>query len=136
MGNIYLGDINGYVVRRLAPDGTVTVVAGTGVAGFSGDAGPAVKAQLTAPTALAVDAIGDLYIADCENFRIRIVTPDGIISTIAGNGSAGYYGDGGDAYKATFGLISGMAVDAKGNLYLADQTYNTIRMVQWQATGQ
>jgi sugar lactone lactonase YvrE len=136
MGNIYLGDINGYVVRKLAPDGTVTVVAGTGVPGFSGDGGPAVNAQLQAPSALAVDAIGDLYIADCANFRIRIVTPDGIISTIAGNGSSGYSGDGGDAYKATFGLISGMAVDAKGNLYFADQTYNAIRMVQWQATGQ
>lgn len=136
MGNIYLGDINGYVVRKLAADGAVTVVAGTGVPGFSGDGGAAVRAQLQAPTALAVDAIGDLYIADCANFRIRIVTPDGIISTVAGNGSSGYSGDGGDAYRATFGLISGMAVNAKGDLYLADQTYNAIRLIQWEASGQ
>jgi sugar lactone lactonase YvrE len=131
-GNLYAADIHNYVVWKIAPDGTSTIVAGNGTPGFSGDAGPATSAQLDTPTAIAVDAIGDLFIADCFNYRIRIVTPDGIISTIAGNGAQGYSGDGEDAYKATFGLISGMAVDRTGNLYIADQTYNTIRLVQWR----
>jgi sugar lactone lactonase YvrE len=130
-GNLYLGDIYGYVVRKLAPDGTISVVAGTGTNGFSGDAGQATKAQIGPPFALAVDAIGDLFIADSANYRIRIVTPDGIISTIAGNGSAGYSGDGGDASNAQFGSISGLAVGKTGNLYLSDHTYGVIRLVQW-----
>jgi hypothetical protein len=130
-GNLYMADFQNYVVWKITPEGTSTIVAGNGTPGFSGDAGPATNAQLNTPTAIAVDAIGDLYIADCFNHRIRIVTPDGIISTIAGNGSQGYSGDGGDAVNAQFGLISGMAVDKTGNLYLADQTYNVIRLVQW-----
>jgi len=130
-GNLYLGDIYGYVVRKLAPDGTVSVLAGTGTNGFSGDAGQAANAQIGAPTALAVDEIGDLFIADSANYRIRIVTPDGIISTIAGCGSAGYSGDGGDASNAQFGSISGLAVGKTGNLYLSDHTYGVIRLVQW-----
>ena len=129
-GNLFAGDINGMVVRRIAPDGAVTVVAGTGTPGFSGDGGPANAAQISPPAALAVDAAGNLYIADCFNQRIRMVTPDGTIKTIAGNGQQGYSGDGGDALKAEFGLISGMAVDRNGILYLADQTYNVIRLVR------
>jgi sugar lactone lactonase YvrE len=135
-GNFFAADINGYVVRKIAKDGTVTVVAGNGTPGFSGDGGQATSAQLNTPTAIAVDTIGDLYIADCFNQRIRIVTPDGIISTIAGYGSQGYSGDGGVAINAQFGLISGIAVDRTGNLYLADQTYNVIRLVQWQPASQ
>jgi NHL repeat len=130
-GNLYLGDIYGNVVRKVAPDGTISVVAGTGTNGFSGDAGQATNAQIGPPFALAVDDIGDLFIADSVNYRIRIVTPDGIISTIAGNGSAGYSGDGGDANNAQFGLISGLAAGKTGNLYLSDHTYGVIRLVQW-----
>jgi trimeric autotransporter adhesin len=130
-GNLYLGDIYGNVVRKVAPDGTISVVAGTGTNGFSGDAGQATNAQIGPPTALAVDASGDLFVADSANSRIRIVTPDGIISTIAGNGSRGYSGDGGDASNAQFGSISGLAVGKTGNLYLSDQTYGVIRLVQW-----
>jgi trimeric autotransporter adhesin len=135
-GNLFAADINGYVVRKIAKDGTITVVAGDGTPGFSGDGGQATSAQLNTPTAIAVDIIGDLFIADCFNQRIRIVTPDGIISTIAGYGSQGYSGDGSVAINAQFGLISGMAVDRTGNLYLADQTYNAIRLVQWQPASQ
>ncbi len=129
-GNLFLGDIEGFVVRKVAPDGTVTIVAGNGTQGFSGDGGLATGAQLNTPAALAVDADGHLYIADSFNHRIRVVTTDGKISTIAGNGTPGYSGDGGDPLNAQFGLISGMAVDKAGNLYLADQTYNVIRVVR------
>jgi trimeric autotransporter adhesin len=112
-------------------DGSFKSVTGNGTPGFSGDAILATGARLNTPTAIAVDAIGDLFIADCFNGRIQIVTPDGMISTIAGNGSQGCSGDGRDAINAQFGVISGMAVDKTGSLYLPDQTCNVIRLVQW-----
>ncbi len=134
-GDLYLADPVGRVVRKVAADGTVTVVAGTGDVGLSGDGGPATEAGIGEPTAIAVDQIGDLYIAACFNQQVRIVTPDGTISTIAGNGTLGYSGDGGAAIKAQLGCINGMAVDNAGNIYLSDQTYNAIRKLRWQPSG-
>jgi hypothetical protein len=92
-------------LRRLVADThpAVSIVAGNGTQGFSGDGGTATGAQLNTPAALAVDAAGNLYIADCFNKRIRVVTPDGMIATIAGNGSQGYSGDGGTPAALSLG---------------------------------
>src|SRR5579864_7287836 len=86
-GNLYIADAADHRVRRVAPDGTITTFAGTGVRGFSGDAGPATASQLNSPYGLATDPRGNLYIADLGNARVRRVTPDGNIATIAGGGS-------------------------------------------------
>jgi uncharacterized protein (TIGR03437 family) len=98
----------------------VSTVAGTGNAGFSGDGGAAVSAQLNGPQAVAVDAAGNLYIADTGNYRIRKVTAGGTISTLAGNGIPGFTGDGGAAVLAQIGAPAGVAVDALGNVFFSD----------------
>jgi len=118
-------------------DGTQTLVAGTGQNGFSGDGRSAKVAELNldvfpASTAqgLAVDHLGNIYIADYWNHRIRMVGPDGIITTIAGSGAAGDEGDGGPATNAQLGFPRGLAVDEHtGNLYVADSGTNRIRMI-------
>ena len=84
---------------------------------------------MDSPSGIAIDASGNLYIADSENFRIRKVTPEGIISTVAGNAIIGSDGDGGPANQASIGYVSGLAVDADGNLYIADQSHSKIRKV-------
>jgi len=127
-GNMYIADAGlfcegpgGNSVRKVDGDGIVTTVAGgTGVVGFDGDGGPATKAQLDAPVAVAVDAQGSLYISDSDNFRIREVDTSGTITTIAGTGKQGFSGDGGPATSARLMAPSGMTFDARGNLYLAD----------------
>jgi uncharacterized protein YjiK len=112
-------------VFKVAPSGTLTVVAGNGIRGFSGDGGPATSASLYNPEGLAVDAAGNLYIADSTNNRIRKVDPSGIITTVAGNGTYGYSGDGGPATSASLYNPHGVAVDGSGNIYIAD-TYNQV----------
>jgi len=93
-GGIYCTGPGGYTVRKVDPHGTITTVAGTGKVGFSGDGGPATKAQLNVPNAVAVDREGNLYITDESNYRICKVDKDGIITTFAGTGEGGYSGDG------------------------------------------
>jgi streptogramin lyase len=129
-GTLYAADIYNYVVRKITPDGIFSVVAGNGTPGYSGDGGPATSAQLNTPAALAVDSAGNLYIADTFNYRIRRVSPSGTITTIAGNGGDGISGDGGPATSAELGLISGLAVDDAGNVFLADQSYGAIRQLR------
>jgi len=117
-------------VLKLAPDATVsTVVAGNGTAGYSGDGGPATRAQLNFPEGLALDSAGNLYIADSNNNRVRRVALDGTISTVAGNGTAGYSGDGGPATDAQLNAPNGIAVDAANNLYIADYGNERVRKV-------
>ena len=132
-GNLYVADSAGNRVLRIdAGTGHITTVAGNGVRGFAGDGGSATSAELEDPTGLAVDHAGNLYIADGTlrgHMRIRRVTPSGAITTVAGNGSQGYSGDGGPATNAQFRSLGGMATDAAGNLYLADNYNNRIRMV-------
>jgi glucose/arabinose dehydrogenase len=99
-GSLYIADSNTFRIRRVAPDGTITTVAGTGVFGFSGEGGPATAAQLNTPYGVAVGPDGSLYIADSNNFRIRRVAPDGTITTVAGTGVSGFGGDGGPATAA------------------------------------
>jgi uncharacterized protein (TIGR03437 family) len=125
-GNVYASDGSDYgrygndLVVKVTPAGALTVVAGNGTCGFSGDGGPAVSASLCSPGALALDSSGNLYIADVINNRIRRVGPDGIINTIAGNGTQASAGDGGPALAASFGSLTGIALDPAGNVYVSD----------------
>jgi uncharacterized protein (TIGR03437 family) len=126
---LWIGEYFGNRVRKLAPGGFIQPVAGNGTAGFNGDFRLATTAQLKAPDQTALDAAGNLYIADSGNHRIRKVTPQGMISTYAGTGSSGFAGDGGQAASATLNLPRGVAVDAAGNIFIADTNNNCIRKV-------
>ncbi len=128
-GNLYISDSGNNRIRKVTTSGIISTFAGNGASGFSGDGGLAASAQLSGPAGLAVDAAGNLYIADVNNNRIRKVTPAGIISTVAGSSSQGFAGDGGPATSAKLTLPEGVAVDATGNLYIADMFNNRIRMV-------
>jgi class 3 adenylate cyclase/sugar lactone lactonase YvrE len=128
-GTLYIADTGNHRVRRVeAGGGIITTVAGTGSAGYAGDGGRAVDALLDIPLGLAVDR-GSLYNADSGNHRIRMVTPSGMISTVAGTGEAGYFGDGGKATAAKFVHPVALAVDGKGNLYIADSGNHRVRKV-------
>lgn len=107
----------------------IQTVAGTGIPGFNGDGQPAVQAHLNAPAAVAIDAQGNIYIADVRNHRIRRVDTNGIITTVAGTGRPGYSGDGGLATNAQLNQPLGIALDSKGNLFIADTLNGRIRMV-------
>ena len=128
-GNLYIADTYNNRVRKVTPGGVITTVAGNGTLGYSGDGGAATSAELALPWGLAIDAIGDLYIADYGNMRVRMVTPGGIISTVAGNGTGGFSGDGGPATSAELLYPNGVAVDSSGNLYIADYQNQRIRKV-------
>jgi uncharacterized protein (TIGR03437 family) len=127
-GNLYIADFGNSRVRKVSTNNTIATVAGNGSAGYSGDGGPAAKAQLNGPQAVAVDAAGNLYIADTGNNAIREVTAAGLISTVAGNGIAGYSGDGGPATSAQVGNPVGVAVDGVGNIFTVDAS-NRVRQV-------
>ena len=126
-GNLYLCDAAANVVRKVDTSGVITTVAGTGRAGFSGDGGPATQAALNGPFGVAVGTDGSLYISDEINARIRRVSPDGIITTVAGNGQMGGTGDGGPPLQATFSSMDDLKVDAGGNIYVASGGDNRIR---------
>jgi uncharacterized protein (TIGR03437 family) len=120
-GNLYIADFSNNRVRKVASSsGTITTLAGNGFEGYSGDGGAAAGAQLTTPVGVATDSSGNVYIADTGNNAVRTVNSSGIISTVAGNGLAGYAGDGGEAVLAMVGSPTGVAVDASGNLYISD----------------
>jgi uncharacterized protein (TIGR03437 family) len=133
-GTLYIADTNNNKVLKLS-GGALTTVAGTGTGGFSGDNGPANLAQLFAPRAVAVDSAGNVYIADYTNQRIRMVSSNGIITTIAGNGKSSYGGDGGPGTSAALSQPSGLAVDSKFNVYVADTNNNVIRILTPASTG-
>ncbi len=128
-GNFYIAEVNGNRVRRVTSAGVITTFAGTGTAGFSGDGGQATSAQLRSPFGVALDAAGNLYIADAVNYRIRRVTQAGVITTFAGTGTPGATGDGGQATAAQLNVPLGVAVDAGGNVYIADSSNHRIRRV-------
>ncbi len=128
-GSIYVADSFGYRVRRIGPDGNITTVVGTGESGFSGDGGPAAAAQISYSPSIAVDGDGNLYIADASNYRVRKVTTDGMISTVAGSASTSFSGDSGPATMAGLNQPLGVAVDGDGNLYISDKGNNRIRVV-------
>jgi sugar lactone lactonase YvrE len=124
-GDLYISDIGAHAVFKLDRQGALTVIAGTGEAGYSGDGGPAVKARLHAPHDLAFDSEGRLLIADTYNHRIRRIDRHGVITTVAGNGSAPNTGYGSAAPKDTLNNPQGIAVDRAGNILIAD-TYNRV----------
>ena len=129
--NVYVADRGNDRVRRIdAGTGVITTVAGTGEWGFSGDGGPATDARLNSPTAVAVDAAGNLFVADSLNQRVRRVDAEtGVITTVAGTGTHGYTGDGGPATNARLWEPIGVAVDAAGNLFVADSSNERVRRV-------
>ncbi len=129
--NLYIADSNNNRVRKVTADtGVITTVVGTGVAGYTGDNGPATAATLSYPVSLAVDANGNGYIADSHNNVIReVIGATGNIVTVAGTGVAGNSGDGGAATSADLNGPQGVAVDAGGNIYIADTANNVIRKV-------
>ncbi|PVC96328.1 hypothetical protein DBP19_08315 [Streptomyces sp. CS090A] len=129
VGTLYFSDYSNHRVRKITTDGKVRTVAGTGTAGYGGDDGPATSARLNCPRELAVDRAGALYIADAENHRVRKVTPGGQITTVAGNGSAGFGGDGGPATSARLNKPFGVAMDGSGVLYIAEWGNDRIRKV-------
>jgi trimeric autotransporter adhesin len=128
-GNLYIADTHNACIRKVTPAGKIATIAGNGIHGYSGDGSKAVSAQLAGPQGVAVDSSGNLYIADTRNDRIRKVTPDGLITTVAGNGNEGCDGDGGPATSAQLNWPSGIAVDSAGNLFIADTDNDRIRKV-------
>jgi sugar lactone lactonase YvrE len=128
-GRLYIADTANSKIRMVATDGTISTVAGTGVVGSVGDGGPAINALLNRPQGIALDAAGNLYIADSANHLIRKVTTDGNITTVAGNGNASFSGDGGPATQASLWYPKGLLVDAAGNLLIVDSFNSRIRMV-------
>ena len=135
-GNIVIADSGDYRIREVvAATGNIQTVAGNGTAGFSGDGGPATSASLLSPFGVFVDVSGNIFIADSGNSSIReVVAATGNIQTVAGNGTPGFSGDGGPALQAELNLPTGVYVDAKGNIFLADSNNHRIREVV-AATG-
>ncbi len=128
-GNVYIADAANNRIRAVSPAGIITTIAGTGVAGYGGDGGPATQALIAAPNGLAIDATGNLYFADANNY-IRKISPDGTISTIAGNGSTGFLGDGGAATSAQLNGPAGIALDSAGDIYVSDTFNNAVRLLK------
>jgi hypothetical protein len=131
-GGFYVASSNR--IYHVGADDRLCLFAGTGVYGYSGDGGPAISAQLANPDCMTVDAMGNVYIADIGNHRIRKVDPEGIITSVAGDGTAGYGGDGGQAVMAQLNFPEGVAVDSSGNLYIADSNNCRIRKVTKDGT--
>ena len=127
--NVYVVDTGNHRIRKIDRRGLIQTVAGNGIAGFSGDGGAATAASLNGPFAVAVDSTGNIYIADTGNNRVRKVDTKGIISTIAGNDTFGFDGDGGPATSATLYGPQSVALDVLGRLYIADWGNNRVRLV-------
>lgn len=129
VGNIYFSDHINNRIRKINTAGIISTVAGDGTVGYTGDGGNATDAKLDNPTGVAVDHSGNLYFADEQNNAIRKVSSSGIITTISGNGTSGYSGDGAAATAATLYLPYEMTIDPSGNLYIVDQDNNAIRKI-------
>jgi DNA-binding beta-propeller fold protein YncE len=129
-GNLYIADSDNHLVRRVDTHGIITAFAGTGDAGNSGDGGPATEAELFDPNGIAIDAEGNVYVADDVAMVVRRVALDGTISTVAGTGTAGFSGDGGPGAAAALSSPGDIAFDADGNLYIADSGNHRIRVLR------
>jgi sugar lactone lactonase YvrE len=126
-GDVYVSDRYNHRIRRFTPGGVMTTIAGNGMTTASGDGGPATAAGLNNPTGIALDPAGNLFIADSGNHRVRMVTAGGVISTVAGTGVAGSLGDGGPATAAQLNEPEGLALDAAGNVYVAEYAGHRVR---------
>ena len=129
-GRIYVVDGANHRIRRIDATGVITTFAGTGEAGFAGDGGPATEARLSFPQGVAVDGAGNVYVADTGNHRIRMIDASGTITTVAGTGVFGYGGDSGLAIEAQLSFPSGVAVDASGDVYVADAGNGRVRVIR------
>jgi sugar lactone lactonase YvrE len=134
-GNVYIPDGNNNRLRMVSPTGTITTIAGTGTAGYTGDGSAATNAELKNPTGVALDASGNIYIADGGNNVIRKINGSGIITTIAGTGTAGFSGDGGLATNATLDFPCCVAIDKNGNVLIADLLNQRIRKIDHTSTN-
>jgi len=128
-GDLFIADYGNQRIRKVSRDGTISTLAGSGEAGFGGDGGPALKAKLRGPYGVKADKHGNVYIADQQNNRIRKVTPDGTMTTVAGNGKREFSGDGGPATQAGLAGPNDMVLDDAGNLIIADSGHDRIRKV-------
>ncbi len=128
-GVIYVADTGNYCIRRITKEGIIGTIAGNGLNQFSGDGGPAIAASIVAPEMVAVDAAGNVYIGSYFDTRIRKISPNGLITTVAGTGTAGFSGDGGPAVSAKIQNPQALAVDGAGNLYISDTGNYRIRRV-------
>ena len=128
-GNLYFADSGNHRIRRIDSNNIITTVAGDGISGFGGDAGPASAAQLNSPFDIAFDAQGNLYIADFRNHRIRRVDSNGIISTIAGTGEEGFDGDGGLATESRLSFPTSIAIHETGLIFIADSGNHQVRVI-------
>jgi len=128
-GNLYVSDYNNYVIRKITPTGTISTFAGSNVPGSAGDGGAATAAQIYRAVGICLDDTGNLYIADSWNHKIRKVSTTGIMSTIAGTGTAGYSGDGSAATAAKLNYPYGVAITSSGKLYIADYSNYVVREV-------
>jgi serine/threonine protein kinase, bacterial len=128
-GSIYVADLSTDKVQKISPAGAVTDVAGTGTGGYSGDGGPATDAQIDGPGSVTIDSAGNIYIPDSKNQRIRKITPNGVINTIAGTGTAGFSGDGGPATAAALHSAEKLAIAPDGTIYIADYDNHRIRRI-------
>jgi uncharacterized protein (TIGR03437 family) len=128
-GNLYLSDSLNHRIRKIGANGFISTMAGSGVRGFYGDGGLAAQGQLNSPQGVAVDSLGNLYFADTGNHVVRRVSPEGVLSTVAGTGFRGYSGDGGKAVLSALNSPAGVAVDAEGLLLIADTFNHRVRRV-------
>jgi uncharacterized protein (TIGR03437 family) len=128
-GTIYFTDKYNHRVRKIGTDGKISTVAGTGEPGFSGDNNPAESAQLSYPEAMARDSAGNLYVVDQGRLRVRKITPAGMISTVAGNGNLAYSNNARGALGSGFAYISGLTVDAAGNLYVSEEMNYVVKKI-------
>ncbi len=133
-GNLYIADFGNSLIRKIDRRGIITAFAGTGAAGFAGDDGPALRAMINFPHAITMTNNDTLYFCDTKNHRVRKITSAGIIATAAGNGEAGFSGDGGPAIRASLNQPEGLAVDARGNIFIADFNNHAIRKVSPDGT--
>ncbi|MET7391760.1 hypothetical protein ACFYPT_41450 [Streptomyces sp. NPDC005529] len=133
-GSVYIADTSNHRIRRISADNVISTVAGTGVNGYGGDGGPAHHAQLSAPHSVAVASDGSVYIADTSNHRIRRISADNVISTVAGTGVNGYGGDSGPAHHAQLSAPRTVAVGPNGTVYVADTCNHRIRHIRADGT--
>src|SRR3990172_1504301 len=124
-GNIYVADSGNNAIRKIAPDGTVSTLAGGGKSGYRDGAGK--EASFSWPTGIAIDGIGNIYVCDSRNNRVRRVTPEGVVSTVAGIGISGFAD--GSGHNAMFNFPTGVEIDKAGNIYVADSGNNRIRKI-------